>query len=456
MMKVKLNILIVEDEQAQGQLIESILLGENYHAQWVDSAEKAIQMLNTSHFDLIISDWKLPKKDGLWLLAEVKTLFPHCYFILATAYGTIEHAVEAIKSGADDYLSKPFTRETLLFSIDRAYKNLSLSAENEQLHNQLSERKQLVDMIGSSKSMQNIFQQIEKLAATQVTIHISGESGTGKELAARALHQLSGRKHKPFMVINCGAIPEGLAEAELFGAEKGSFTGSTATKIGTFEAANGGTLFLDEVADLSPNVQTKLLRVLQDGSFSRVGSNKLTEVDVRVISATHKDLQTQVQQGSFREDLLYRLQVIPITMPPLRERLEDLPALIDFFVTKHAQQHGVDKPIFTAEAFEKLKAYHWPGNIRELGHVIERVMLLCDNDKIQHSDLFFLNTKETAPLPVKHFELPEGGIDWQTLEQHMYKQALHKTNNNKRQAAKLLGLSYKSFLYRLEKFLISE
>ncbi|NVK21611.1 MAG: sigma-54-dependent Fis family transcriptional regulator [Kangiellaceae bacterium] len=457
MMKNTVKILIVEDEQAQGQLVESIINSAGYHALWVESAEDAIKQLNTVPYDLVISDWKLKDKDGLWLLQQVKQQHTHCYFILATAYGTIEHAVEAIKSGANDYITKPFSKDTLLFAIERAAKQIYLAGQNIALKQQLSERQQLVDMVGSSKAMQKIFNQVEKLAATQATVHISGESGTGKELAARALHQLSDRSDKPFIVINCGAIPEGLAEAELFGAEKGAFTGSTATKIGKFEAAHKGTLFLDEVADLPLTMQTKLLRALQDGTITRIGANQPIQVDVRVISATHKNLHEMVTQGEFREDLLYRLNVVPITMPPLRERCEDLPALLNFFINKHASKHNIEKVNVTNQAFELLSHYHWPGNIRELGHCIERVMLLADHKNLTEDDFSFLQTNHDPIQQLKtNFQLPDKGIDWPSLEKHLYQQALDKTGNNKRQAAQLLGLSYKSFLYRIEKFLISD
>ncbi len=446
-------VLIVEDEAIQGELISDILSQQQYQTHWVESAEDALEALKKAQYQIVISDWRLPNQDGLWLLQEVNKQYPEIYFVLATAYGSIQHAVEAIKTGAKDYLTKPYSKDQLLFCIDRASKTISLTEENKNLSSELKERQQLVDMVGSSKAMQKIFAQVQKLAPTNATIHISGESGTGKELAARALHKLSPRKDKPFIVINCGAIPEGLAEAELFGAEKGSYTGSHSKKIGSFEAADGGTLFLDEVAELSPAIQTKLLRVLQESSVSRIGSNKSQPIDVRVISATHKSLSDLVAQEKFREDLLYRLNVIPIKMPALRERLEDLPALIQFFNEKHSRNHQMTPIEFSKAAYRSLESYYWPGNIRELGHCIERLMLLSTNNKIHLKDLEFLhhNTNKNTELI-----LPETGINWEQMEQNFYKQALSYSKGNKKKAAQLLGLSYKSFLYRLEKFLISD
>ncbi|NVJ67985.1 MAG: sigma-54-dependent Fis family transcriptional regulator [Gammaproteobacteria bacterium] len=447
------KVLVVEDETAQGQLIQDILEQNGYQCSFVESAEKAATLLKSELFDIIISDWRLPEKDGLWLLEKSKAIHPNSYFVLATAYGSIQHAVKAIKLGASDYLTKPYSRDQLLFCVDRAAEKIQLTQENQSLKSELKERKRLVDMVGSSKPMQKIFQQVEKLAPTNATIHISGESGTGKELAARALHQLSDRKSKPFIVINCGAIPEGLAEAELFGAEKGSYTGSTQRKIGSFEAADTGTIFLDEVAELSPNIQTKLLRVLQESSITRVGSNKPVSIDVRVISATHKSLGELVSKGEFREDLLYRLNVVPIQMPALRDREEDLPTLVNFFNQKHSKAHGMPALKLNKTILNKLEDYSWPGNIRELSHCLERLMLLSDNGNLTAEDLDFLNQ---SPEKSSEIKLPKQGLNWEQLEQSLYRQALDQAKGNKKRAASLLGLSYKSFLYRLEKFLISE
>ncbi|WP_251359773.1 sigma-54 dependent transcriptional regulator [Kangiella sp. TOML190] len=447
------KVLVVEDEEAQGKLIQSILQQRDYAVDWVESAEAAYQKITSENFSIVLSDWRLPEKDGLWLLQQTQKVAPQLYFILATAYGSIQHAIEAIKAGASDYLTKPYSRDQLFFCIDRAVDTLQLSQQNQQLKSELKERQQLVDMVGSSKPMQTIFNQVEKLAPTNATIHIAGASGTGKELAARALHQLSPRTKQPFIVINCGAIPEGLAEAELFGAEKGAFTGSHARKIGCFEAADGGTLFLDEVAELSPAIQTKLLRVLQEKTVTRVGATSPINIDVRVISATHKSLEALVAAGDFREDLWYRLNVVPIKMPALKDRIEDLPALITFFNEKHAKNHQ-SRPIqFTDGALQQLEHYLWPGNIRELSHVIERLMLLSDSGKVKRGDLEFLNQQQSK---TSSLVLPKQGVDWAMMEQDFYQQALKYSKGNKKKAAELLGLSYKSFLYRLEKFLISE
>ncbi|MRX26754.1 sigma-54 dependent transcriptional regulator [Kangiella sp. HZ709] len=447
----KANILIVEDEVSQGKLIQEILSDQGYIASYLETAEAALELLQVESFDIVISDWRLTGKDGLWLLEEVQKINPNTYFVLATAYGSIQHAVEAVKNGASDYLTKPYSRDQLIFCVERAGEKISLTKENSSLNQELQQRSQLVDMIGNSKPMQKIFHQLQKLAPTDATIHISGESGTGKELAARALHKLSPRCKKSFIVINCGAIPEGLAEAELFGAEKGAYTGAVKTKIGCFEAADGGTLFLDEVAELTLSIQTKLLRVLQDSTLTRVGSQTPLPINVRIISATHKSLKGLVSQNLFREDLLYRLNVIPISMPPLRERTSDLPALITFFNHKHASRHQVPPLKINQRLLETFEGYSWPGNIRELSHTIERLMLLSDDGNINKSDLSFLELSHET----KVLTLPQSGINWKQMEHAFYKQALEYANGNKRKAADLLGLSYKTFLYRLEKFLIS-
>ncbi len=447
----KAKILIVEDEVSQGKLIQEILSEQGYITSYLETAEDALELLQAESFDIIISDWRLTGKDGLWLLEEAQKIKPNIYFVLATAYGSIQHAVEAVKKGASDYLTKPYSRDQLIFCVERACEKILLTKENSSLQQELQQRSQLIDMIGNSKPMQQIFHQLQKLAPTDATIHINGESGTGKELAARALHKLSPRSKKPFIVVNCGAIPEGLAEAELFGAEKGAFTGAVHTKMGCFEAANGGTLFLDEVAELTPAIQTKLLRVLQDSTLTRVGSQQTVAIDVRIISATHKCLKDLVSQNLFREDLLYRLNVIPISMPALRERISDLPALITFFNHKHASQHQVPPLKINQPLLQTFEGYSWPGNIRELSHTIERLMLLSDDGNITKGDLSFLE----SPKEAETLSLPQSGISWEKMEHTFYKQALEYANGNKRKAADLLGLSYKTFLYRLEKFLIS-
>ncbi len=447
------KILIVEDEQDQALIIHEILRGNGFDSHYVDNAEEAFERCKLETYSIIISDWRLKDNDGLWLLKNLQTLPVMPYFILATAYGSIQHAVEAIKLGASDYLTKPYSKSQLIFCAERAIEKISLTNENLELKSELKQRNKLVDMIGSSKPMQKIFQQVEKVASTNATIHISGESGTGKELAARALHILSDRKNKPFIVINCGAIPEGLAEAELFGAEKGSYTGSTQRKIGSFEAADGGTVFLDEVAELSSSIQTKLLRVLQESCITRIGSTKNIPINVRIISATHKSLNDLVTANKFREDLLYRLNVIPLKMPALRDRIEDIPSLLQFFNDKHSKTHNKPKLTFSDAVLKILEQYSWPGNVRELSHSIERIMLLSDTPKVTVNELYFLQENTTGSEKLK---LPRAGLNWQEHEKDFYKQALDIAQGNKKKAAKLLGLTYKSFLYRLEKFLISD
>lgn len=327
-----LQLLVVEDDQAQRGLLSQLLTSDGYLVHQADSTASAIVALkNQPELALVLCDWKLGSGSGADVLQYVRTECPALGFVVATAYGSVSHAVDAIQAGADDYLSKPFKRQELLLAISKGLRARQLRLQNQQLSAQLTEQQQLVDLIGHAPCMQLLFQRIQRVAGSNVTVLISGESGTGKELAARALHQLSPRKNAPFIAINCGAIPESLAEAELFGAEKGAYTGAVQSKAGKFEAAQGGTVFLDEIAELPLPLQAKLLRLLQEGTVTRLGSHHEIKLNLRIIAASHQDLATAVQQGRFRQDLFYRLNVVPVHMPALRERTEDIPGLIQHF-----------------------------------------------------------------------------------------------------------------------------
>ncbi|MGS0683117.1 sigma-54-dependent transcriptional regulator [Shewanella sp. 125m-7] len=441
-----LQILVVEDEPDQRELICQILAANEYQIRSAASVEEAILSIKESVPDLVFSDWKLGQLTGMDLLSYVRREYPDLGFIIATAYGTITHAVDAMQAGADDYLSKPYQRQSLLMAIDKVAKSLTLKQQNRRLASELSQQQELVGLVGKAPCMQKVYARVQRVSATDATVLIGGESGTGKELAARALYQLSSRQHKPFVAINCGAIPESLAESELFGAEKGAFTGANTLKIGKLEAANGGTIFLDEIGDLPLLQQTKLLRFLQEGVISRLGQNGEIKLDVRVIAATHRNLKQEVELGNFREDLFYRLNVVPIDMPPLRARREDIGRLIEHFLKIHGGQYGVEVVKLSAETMKSLLDYPWPGNVRELSNRIERFVLLGDEQELVAE----LQSGKSTINP-NQFVLPVDGFEWEAFEKDCLQQAMARHDGNRTQAAKQLGLSYKAFLYRLEK-----
>lgn len=440
------SILLVEDDHTQNSLIAAMLRAADYQVYCAFSVEDAIVLLKAhGDIELIFTDWKLGSLSGLDLIRYARAQQKSLGIVVATAYGSIEHAVEAIEQGADDYLSKPFQRQELLLALAKANKANQLRCTNQNLSERISEQNQLVDIIGHAPCMQKVFNRIERVSATTATVLISGESGTGKELAARALHQLSPRSKQPFIAINCGAIPENLAESELFGATKGAFTGAMQDKQGKFAAAHQGTIFLDEVGELSLNVQTKLLRLLQEGVVTPIGATKEQAVDVRVIAATHKNLPQMVQDGVFREDLYYRLNVVPLHMPPLRERQEDIPRLIEHFLARFSRTYQIKPPELSSSLLKFLLNYDWPGNVRQLSNTLEQYVLLQDEAEVTQG--LGLSSKTANTL----FTLPSDGLNWDAFEKDCLLQALNREAGNKTQAAKLLGLNYKQFLYRLEK-----
>lgn len=448
-----LSVLVVEDDSDQRQLICDMLVASQFKVKGADCVEQAILILKEQPFDVIFSDWKLGSLTGVDLLNYVRKNLPATGFVIATAYGTIAHAVEALQKGADDYLPKPFQRQELLLTIEKAFKAKQLRSQNQQLADQLSEQKQLVGLVGKAPCMQQVYQRIDKISATNATVLILGESGTGKELAARALHEKSNRANEKFVAINCGAIAESLAEAELFGAEKGAYTGAEKLKIGKLEAANNGTIFLDEIGELTLPLQAHLLRFLQEGTITRLGSHNDINVNVRVIAATHRNLQEQVKSGDFREDLFYRLNVVPIQMPALRERQQDIALLADHFLQSHAKNHGCITPQLSEKAYRKMLDYHWPGNVRELSNRIERFVLLNDEEELAQINTSLSVAEQEQGLPQVTF--PDNGYHWDNFERFCLLQALEANQGNKTKAAKYVNMSYKAFLYRLEKYQIT-
>ena len=440
-----IRILLVEDDDQQRQLIDSILSGEQHHVISAASVEEAIVLLKSNTFDVVFSDWKLGQLSGIDLLNYVRKNQPQLGFAIATAYGTISHAVEAMKAGADDYLAKPFQRQALLITIDKSFNASQLRATNNKLTEALSHQDSLVELIGNAPCMQQVFERIKRVSATNATILIYGESGTGKELAARALHNCSNRSGK-FIAINCGAIPEALAEAELFGAKKGAYTGADSDKIGKIAAADGGTLLLDEIGELPLSLQAKLLRFIQQGSITPLGCVEEQQVDVRIVAATHRNLEQMVRDGEFREDLYYRLNVVPLTMPPLRERKEDIPRLIEHFTTLNAKRYQCQPSKLSSDVLKALLDYHWAGNVRELANRIERFVLLDDQQELLQG----LNSSPNANSSI--FTLPSEGLNWEAFEKQCLSDALKQNHGNKTQAAKFLQLGYKAILYRLDMY----
>lgn len=459
------HVLVVEDEPDQRFLVANILRGQGYEVSEAEGVAACQKILahgahepldhtnggSANHpVDVVVSDWRLVDGNGLDVLAATREQAPGAAFIMVTAYGTIARAVDAIRAGADDYLAKPFERQALVLALEKALRARHLEDENRRLSEALGERDRLVDLVGSAPSMQTVFRRVEKLAGTAATVLLGGESGTGKELAARALHALSKRASMPFVAVNCAAVPETLIESEFFGVEKGAFTGADRSRAGSFEAAHGGTLFLDEVGELPLAVQPKLLRALQESRVTRVGAHQERPVDVRIIAASNRDLGAEVQQGTFREDLYYRLNVVPLRMPPLRERREDIPRLADHFVARAARRHGMQVGPFPPHVLKQLIDYAWPGNVRELGNAVERLVLLSEGGVVSADDL--PASLLPAPPEAIGFQLPPGGMSWEAHERSCLAQALTLAGGNRARAARLLELPYKAFLYRLEKY----
>jgi two-component system response regulator PilR (NtrC family) len=448
------KILIIDDEQSMRDFLTIMLKREGYDVVTAENGGNALKAVQTEIFDLVISDVKMSGLNGIDVLRAVKEISPETVVIMITAYATAETAVEAMKLGAYDYITKPFKVDEIKLVIQKALEKGHLRKENILLRREIESRAGFANFIGKSESMQKVFSLIRQVADTRSTVLITGESGTGKELVAKAIHFNSSRKDKPFVTVNCGALPETLLESELFGYMKGAFTGATANKQGLFEAANGGTIFLDEISATTPALQIKLLRVLQEREFMRVGGTTDIKVDVRVIAASNKDLLAEVSKGTFREDLFYRLNVILIPLPALRDRKEDIPLLVDFFLTKFAP--GKEPKKITPDALKLLMGYRWAGNVRELENTIERLIILASGDTISREHVpDSVNTPPVSPELIPT-EIPKEGLDLEALlgnaEKALLQKALEKTGGVKTEAAKLLGLSFRSFRHRLHKY----
>ncbi|HMK49048.1 MAG TPA: sigma-54 dependent transcriptional regulator [Thermodesulfovibrionales bacterium] len=443
-------ILIVDDEPLQRDILKTILDDEGYETYTASSAEDGLRIVREVKPDVVLTDLKMSGMDGIELIESLPNEPFEPTAVVMTAYGTISSAVEAIKKGAFDYLTKPLDKEVLLITIRRAVERVDLQKENQRLQKDLFGRFAIEGIIGHSEKMVEAVEVMKKVASSVVNVLVLGESGTGKELAARAIHYNGPRRSRPFIAVNCAAIPENLIESELFGHEPGAFTGAISRNIGLFEAASSGTIFLDEVGDLPALTQSKILRVLQDKEIRRVGSRESIKVNVRIIAATNKDLEKAVVGKSFREDLYYRLKVITINLPPLRERREDLPELVTFFIKKYNREFGKRIKGIEEGAMKALLEYHWPGNIRQLEAVIERAIVMCESQHISLKDIKS-ELRLLQGASIAEIELPDEGINFEELEQDLLKKAMRKSNGVAAKAAKLLGMSYKTFWYRWEK-----
>jgi DNA-binding NtrC family response regulator len=450
----KARILITEDEKAQRELLEGFLKKEGFSVATAADGKEAVLKLQNGFFDILLLDYKMPEMDGLQTLREARKLYPDLPVVMMTAYGTVETAVASMKEGALDYLTKPIDLDELLLILQKVMEHSTLIRENRELKVRLQERYTFKNVIYGSSKMEEVMGLVGRVAPSQATILIQGESGTGKELIANAIHYASGRAGKALIKVSCSALPETLLESELFGHEKGAFTGAVQRRIGRFEEADEGTIFLDEIGELSPGIQVKLLRILQEKEFQRIGSNVNLKTDVRVITATNRNLEDRIKEGLFREDLYYRLNVISIHLPPLRERREDIPLLIDFFLKKYSKTN--QKPIsdISLEARTILLRYPFPGNVRELENIIERAVVLCRSEIITTQDLpFHLREGKSEGL----FDRPSSGeknlpelLD--EIEKEMIVKALGRHQGVQTKAAESLGISERVLRYKLKKY----
>jgi len=445
------NLLVVDDDAAMRQMLVSLFEEQGYLVREAASADEAIDCAGEHDIDVVFSDIRMPGKTGIEMVGELRKLRPSTPVVLMTAFGSIDSAIDAMRAGAFDYITKPFEPENALIAVERAVERRALEQENRRLRRAVDQTTSFGDLIGASPAMREIFALIRKVAHGRSSVLITGESGTGKEVVARTLHYHGSRAEQPFIPINCSAIPEGLLESELFGHVKGAFTGANASKRGLFEEANGGTIFLDEIGDMGHGLQSKLLRVLQDREIRPVGGTQSKAVDVRIVAATNQDLQDEIERGNFREDLYYRLNVIPIVIPPLRERPEDIPALVDAFVKKHSDGQ---RRSFTTEAVQRLKSLPWRGNARELENVVERALALTESAEVDVDDLPIVRSGdgedgETTTAFLR--SAAERRLKLREVEDLYIDEIMKLTNGNKVHASKLLGVDRKTLYRRMER-----
>ncbi|MGD9200383.1 MAG: sigma-54 dependent transcriptional regulator [Chitinispirillia bacterium] len=443
------TVLIVDDQEKQRNILADILAVKKHRVFQASGVDNAMDQIKEFHPEVVLTDLKMPGKGGLNLIEKISRLTPSPEVIVMTAFSSIETAIKAIRLGAYDYLAKPLETEEVLFLIEKAYEKYTLKVGNQHLKKELI-REVTSNMVAESLAMRDILKMVEKVSASDATVLVLGETGTGKESLARLIHLQSQRWQNPMQSVNCAAFPETLLESELFGYEKGAFTGAAKRKIGIIETASGSTLFLDEVADMSPTVQAKVLRFLQEREIRRVGGKENIKVDIRIIAATNKDLKDAIKTGRFREDLFYRLNVVPITIPPLRERKEDIPVLINHFHSKFCLTKTIE-----SSAMNLIMKYDWPGNIRELEAMVERCTVLSNKDKVSIQDLPPELTGKRFLSSTSLLEIPDEGIVFEEWERKLLVGALEKANGNMVIAAKLLGMSYRTFRYRVNRFDIS-
>ena len=444
------RILIVEDDQTTRESLAKALIHEGYEALPAASATQALHLLEREEADLVLSDIRMPGMDGLELLQRIGTIRPGLPFILLTAYASVDSAVEAMKRGAYDYLTKPINLDKLILLIEKALEARRLRRENLELKAQLRERYGLANIVGRSTRMEALFGAIEQVASSDATVLVTGESGTGKELVARAIHHTSKRTDAPFVAVSCAALPENLQESELFGHEKGAFTGAHQRTRGRFELAHRGSLFLDEVGDVAPTTQAKLLRVLQERAFERVGGTETIKVEVRLIAATNKDLRELMERGSFREDLYYRLNVVPLAVPPLRERVEDIPVLVTHFLARFNQESGREVRGVTPQALRLLCAYRWPGNVRELENCLQSMVALAKSDEWLTERDLPPNVAGSDPSRAR-LDFPVG-VPLDEIEKQTILRTLEAFHGNKRRTAEVLGIGLKTLYRKLEEY----
>ena len=452
-MSKKKQVLVIDDEDAMRHVLTSMLSKEGYLVKTCANGDEGMSALDEDVFDLVLCDVRMPGMDGLSFFKEIKKKGHHLPVIIMSAYGTIDTAVEAIKEGAYDYISKPFRQDEIILTLRKAEEREKLTRENIRLKEVVEKNYSFSSIIGKGPKMQEVFNAIKKVADVKSTVLLTGESGTGKELVARAIHYNSNRKDEPFIAVNCGAIPENLIESELFGHVKGAFTDAVKTRKGLFEEADGGTLFLDEIGELPLALQVKLLRVLQEGEIARVGSATIIKVDVRIITATTRDLAEEVKEGRFRDDLFYRLNVFSLKLPPLRERTEDIPMLVDHFIGKYREKLDINIKGVDRDALELAINFSWPGNVRELENAIERAIVMSEGDKIALNDLPS-ELREGGGGQIIPFQEESLSIkkNSKSLEECLIRKALEETGGNRTKAAKLLEISHRALIYKIKDY----